>query len=153
MALLFHPNIRNLYLGRGVAAAFAGTWAMSIYSGEQPAAAQISSNWQLYNEASAGFLAHYLGAAWTQPSNGLLLQLVLPTAVIPVRSGVATWAILWATNVTVAATQGTTLPNASFMVVACSTNLEQGVIRFVDPTMTAGVSKSIIDGSIGAYLL
>lgn len=153
MALSFHPNIRNLYMGRGVAAVFSNPFAISIYSGVQPIAAQITSSWTLFNEPTSNFLAHYVGASWSQPSNGILLQLGLPPAVSPLKSGTASWAILWASNVSAVQTQGSTLPNASFMVVPCSHSIGQGVIRFTNPTLTAGVSTPILDGSMGAYMI
>ena len=153
MALQFHPNIRNLYMGRGIAAAFSSTFSISVFSGIQPPAAPIASNWPAYNEATSNFLVHYTGAGWTQPSNGILLQLTEPPAQVVTRSGTATWAILWATAASLAQVQSTTLPNASFMVVPCSNSTDQGVIRFVDPDLVGGTATSIIDGSMGAYIL
>lgn len=153
MTLIFSPGMRNLYMGRGVAAGFAGTFAISVYSGVQPTAAQITSNWTSYNEPTPGFLVHYTGAAWTQPSNGILLQLTLPAAQTVLNSGLASWAILWSTNLTLANVQSSTLPSTSFMVVPCSDSTGQGVVRFTNSTLTAGVSTPILDGSMGAYLI
>jgi hypothetical protein len=36
------------------------------------------------------------------------------------------------------------------MVVPCSDSVGSGVIRFADPVFVGGVSKVILDGSVGA---
>ncbi len=153
MTLAFHPNIRNLYLGRGIAAAFSTGFAISVYSGAQPTAAQIAGNWTLYNEPTSNFLVHYTSAGWMQPSAGILLQLIVPPPQTVLKTGTASWAIVWSSNVNLGAVQGSTLPSTSFLVVACSNGTGQGVIRFSNPSLTAGVSTSILDGSIGAYTI
>lgn len=151
MTLAFHPNIRNLYLGRGIAAAFSNPFSISVYSGIQPAAEFITSNWDLHNAGTSNFLVHYTDASWSQPSSGLLLQLNLPAAQVVLNDGTAAWAILWVSAVTLSAAQGTTLPQASFLVVPCSDGVGQGVIRFADPELISGAPTAILDGSIGAY--
>jgi hypothetical protein len=152
MTLLYNGNIRNLFMGRGILAAFSSPCAITVYSGAQPTAAAVTAGWTSYNQPNANYLAHYIGAAWTQPSGGILLQLTIPPAVVVEKSGTATWAILWTTNVTYAATQGSTLPSTSFMVVSVSDSVGAGVIRFANPTLSAGISTAILDGSMGAYV-
>jgi hypothetical protein len=152
MALQFHPNLRNLFLGRGIAAAFTNQFSITVYSGAQPTAAQVTSNWSLFNQDTSNFLVHYTGAGWTQPSNGLLLQLTLPAAQPVVRGGTASWAILWASEVTSLQVQSTTLPSAVFIVVPCSSDVGQGVIRFANTALVEGASVAILDGSMGAYV-
>lgn len=152
MALSYHGNIRNLYMGRGIGAGFSTTFAITIYSGSQPSAATITADWASYNQPNSIFLAHYIGASWTQPSYGLLLQLGLPASVAADKSGTASWAILWATNASLAQVQAGTIPTSAFMVVPCSDSVGQGVIRFTNPILTASVFTPILDGSMGAYL-
>ncbi len=153
MALLFHPNIRNLMLGKGIMNGFSNPCAISVYQGAQPVPNDIIANWSTtYASTNAAFLVHYTGASWSQPSQGLLLQLGIPLAQNGVNTGTATWAICWATNVSAANVAASTIPSTSFIVVPCSDSIGAGVIRFADPIVTAGVSKVILDGSIGATM-
>ena len=151
---MYQGNIRNLFIGRGLQAGFTSPCAITIYGGVQPTAAAITSAWTSYNQPNANFLAHYVGGSWTQPSGGLLLQLTtLPPAVLADHTGTGTWAILWATNVSAVVAAGASLPNASFIVVPVSNSFGPGVVRFTDPTtFVAGVSKAVLDGSIGAFI-
>lgn len=153
MALLFHPNIRNLMIGKGLLNGFSNPCAISVYRGTQPTPGDIIANWSTtYSSSNSQFLVHYTGASWSQPSGGLLLQLGIPLAQNGVNTGTATWAICWATNVSAANVALATIPSTSFIVVPCSDSIGPGVIRFTDPNVTAGVSKVILDGSFGASM-
>lgn len=151
MTLLYSNSIRNLMIGRGILAAMTTLTAITVYKGTQPTAAQITSSWASYNSASSDYLVHYPGAGWTQPLNGILLSLTtVPPAVNSVGTGIATWCIVWMTNVSQATVDSTTLPNTQFIVGPCSDFIGDGIVRFADPQLTAGVSKVILEGSIGA---
>lgn len=158
MTILFHPNIRNLMINQGLMYGFpastpsqAGVSAITVYSGVQPTAAQVTANWSLYNSAAGNFLVHYQGAAWGNPSYGILLQLTtIPAAVAPTNSGTASWCIIWNTNVTPAAIAGGTLPSASFIVGTVSDGVGQGVVRFSNTSLVAATPVTILDGSFGA---
>jgi len=154
MPLTYHPNIRKLFMGRAVLAAFSSPMAISVYTNSQPTALHVTNNWTSYTRAtSLDFLVHYQGGTWTQPNSDILLQLfTIPPGVIPTRSGTATWAILWNTNVTGAAVDGATLPTPNFLVVPVSDSIGQGVIRFADPILSTAAVATILDGSMGAYL-
>lgn len=73
-----------------------------------------------------------------------------PAAVNALNSGTATWAIVWTSAVTGVNVAAGTLPSTNFMVVPASNSIGDGVIRFSDPVFTSGVSKAILDGSVGA---
>lgn len=154
MAMIYSNSIRNLLLGRGILAVFANPCAISVYSGAQPTSSNITASWPTYNSDAPNFLAHFNGAAWTQPSNSVLLQLTIPPAATALNSGTASWAILWATNVAPGAVSGqvggTTLPSPNFIVVPCSNGTGIGVIRFNNTSIAALSSVTILDGSIGA---
>lgn len=150
MTIKFQNTIANLMIGRGFLAGFSATAAITIYSGTQPTAAQITAAWASYNSSSANCLAHYLDGVWSQPSNNILLQLTPPAAVAAAKTGNAAWAILWSTNLTQVLLNGATLPNTAFIVVPVSVVNGSGVIRFTDLSFTATVSKSIFDGSLSA---
>ena len=76
----------------------------------------------------------------------------VPAAKVAVNSGVASWAILWATAISDVGVAGGTLPHSSFILVPCSDSIGNGVIRFDDSTFTNGDLKVILDGSIGATM-
>lgn len=149
--LIFSTSIRNLMLGRGLLANLSNPCSITIYSGVQPTAATYSNNWASYNSTGPGFLVHYTGAAWSQPSNGVLLQLsTLPSAAPPSNTGLATWCVVWSTAITGAQIAGGTLPSSSFIIGPASDAIGDGIIRFANPSLTAAVPVAILDGSIGA---
>jgi len=150
MALLYSQSTRNLMIGRGLLANFSSPCAISVYSGTQPTSASIINNWSLYSQPTSNFLAHFIGASWTQPSNGILMQLTVPPTVPADHTGTASWAILWTTNVSAVTVAGASLPSNNFAVVACSDAIGPGVIRFVSTSITAATAVTILDGSIGA---
>lgn len=148
MTIKFHPNICNVMMGRGLFSGFSTTSALTIYSGATPLAADIIDNWPTYNSTSSSYLAHYIEAAWSQPSQGRLLALTLPPAVVPTRAGLAAWCIIWSSNIIKAQTDEATLPSDTFIVASVSSSGGFGVVRFNDPNLTL-VSTPIADGSIG----
>jgi hypothetical protein len=110
----------------------------------------IASQWPVFASSNSNFLGHFTGAVWSQPSSGILLQLNSVPGQIAMNSGTAGYAIIWATAVSDADVAGSTLPHPNFMVVPCSDSVGNGVIRFDDPVFVGGVTKVILDGSIGA---
>lgn len=151
MALIFSQSMRNLMIGRGILANFASPCSISIYMGIQPTSDNIISNWVSYNSGTSGFLIHYTGATWSQPSSGILMQLsTFPAAGFPINTGTASWCILWATAVTAANVASTTLPSNNFIVAPCSDSVGLGVIRFSNPNLSTASSAVILDGSLGA---
>lgn len=148
MTIIFSPSTKNLFLGRGILNAFSNPCSISIYSGTQPTSADVTSNWGAYSSGGTNFLAHYLNASWTQPAEGLLMQLGIPPATAPINTDTASWCILWCTAVTPAQVLAGTLPHASFIVGACSDGVGKGLIRFNDLSFTAGTFKTMLDGSI-----
>jgi hypothetical protein len=153
MTTLFSPSIRNLMAGRGLQVGFAATSAISVYSGVQPTAAQITANWSQYASTNPTFLAHYVGAAWTQPGVGILLQLTVPPAANAINTGTASWCIVWSTNVLAATVGLSTLPSTSFIVGPVSDSVGPGIVRYAFTGFVSGLSTTILDGSIGATLV
>lgn len=153
MAILFSPSVRNLFIGRGLLSAFSSPCSISVYSGFQPTSAQVTADWPSYASTNSNFLCHYTGAAWAQPNSGIMMSMgTFPAAQLALNTGTATWCILWTTAVTSLNAAGVTLPHPTFIVAPCSDSIGDGVIRFDDPVFVSGVSKVILDGSIGATL-
>lgn len=160
MTFKFHQNIRNLAAYRGISLGMNNGTAtsVSIYSGVQPSAATITSNWAS-NGYNSNYLIHYpTGAIWTQQngstvgSGGMLLMTGIPAATVAANTGTATWAIIWGQVVASGTAAGqigsSTLPAASFIVVPCSDTLGNGAIRFLTTTIASGTSYSISDSTI-----
>jgi hypothetical protein len=150
MTVKFTTSIRNLTIGRGILSGIAASVAVSIYSGAQPTAANIITNWTSYNSTNSIFLLHYSSVGFTQPASGILMTVTtFPAATLPTNTGTGAWAIIWATNPLIAAMSGA-IPTTSFIVGPVSDSVGNGIIRFSNTTITTGVSKSLLDGSIGA---
>lgn len=149
MTVLFSSLINRLVAGRGFNYGFSTPFAMSIYAGLKPVAAQIIANWPGYNASNPNFLAHYIGAAWTHPGGTESIHLTtLPPAVNANNTGLGTWCILWSSNVSAVNVAAATLPNTQFIVADVSDFGGTGVIRFTDPNFTSGVSKPVLSGAI-----
>lgn len=151
MTILFSSANRQIMMARGIHALMPAAFAITIYKGTQPSASDIETGWVNYNSASANYLAHYLGASFTRPQDGIMLQLGLPAAVVPTGSGAGSWCILWITDVSLAAVAGATIPSTAFIVAKVSDAVGDGIIRFTDINFVSGTSKVIADGSIAAY--
>lgn len=149
MTILFSSSIANLMIGQGLLNGFSNPMAISIFGGTKPTAAQITASWSSYNTSNPNFLAHYLGAGWTQPNSGTILALTtIPPAIASINTGTGSWCILWATNVSAATAAGSTLPSTQFIVADVSDFSGTGVIKFTDLNFVAGVSKSVLLGNI-----
>lgn len=152
MALIWDTTFSGVMINKGIKLALSATTAVTVYGGTQPSAADIANNWANYKSSSSNCLAHYVDATWNIPQlHGPLLAIDnVPTTSPALNSGEATWAIFWITNVTLANVQGSTLPSTNFIVVPCSSLTGKGVIRFIDPVFTAGVSKNINEAVLKA---
>lgn len=129
--------------------------AISVYSGAQPSAADIVSNWSQYDSTNLNFLGHFNGVVWKQPlfaTQKFISISTFPTPIIPINNGVATWCIIWETNPLLSAMSTGTIPNTKFIVAPCSDMVGNGVIRFIDAEFSVSASKSIGDGVIVASI-
>jgi hypothetical protein len=154
MALIYSSSVSGLVIYQGLQSVIhgtAGAVGMSVYSGTQPTAAQVTSNWSTYNSSSSNFLLHYTGAVWSQPVGSQLQLTTIPASATSAQTATATWCIIWAAAVTAVNVASTTLPNTSFIVVSCTDNMNNGVIRFTNTSFTSGQSVTILDGSFYAY--
>lgn len=167
MTIKFHSNVKKPFLCKFIQKGFTQPWtvgnSISIYSGEQPTAAEVTANWPNYNATNPNFLAHIEeGLFVLQPSNDLL-KLFSSLAAnsnfwssaksTNVGTGIGTWAILWDRNISMMNVNDIVLPTLNFIVVSVSNSNGDGVIRFKNTNFTAGVFNPIYDGTIGASVL
>jgi hypothetical protein len=153
MALIFSTSITKLMTTSGISSILSPSndnTAITVYSGTQPAAADIITNWASYTSSNANCLAHFNGCIWqTQPVGSSLAQVATYPTSTPAYSGIATWAILWC-NMDVNASQlsGSVIPTSLFFVVPVSDTTGTGIIRFESTTFVAGTPVSVLDASI-----
>lgn len=155
MAITFTSDVLNAFVYSGVHAMFA--WnpsyptSVTVFSGAQPTAAQVTSAWSTY---SAAYLVHWTGVVWPTPigastlDSGNVTTATTPVAKTAFRSGTATWAILWPFDISEATVQGSTLPNASFVVLPASASSGTGCVRLTSTTISSGTSYQPADISI-----
>lgn len=174
MALIYHPNIKLLYISsiaralqrhlEGSGSISDATVGVTLYSGEAPLPDDVMTSWPSYNASSPNYLVYFNDSVWAQPGvNSIiatpdpLLQLITqPTSRTPTNSGVATWAIMWAcpttmnTPPTLASMSASTLPSAGFMIVSVSDVYGSGVIRLSSTTLDTSTDVTIYQGSIAS---
>jgi hypothetical protein len=150
----FNSNLRYLVAGRGLTGGFASPSAISIYGGTRPTAAQIVSSWSSYNTSNPNFLAHYLGAVWSNPNNLSIMSLTtIPPAVNALNTGTATWCILWASNVSAVNVAGATLPNTQFIVGDVSEFAGSALVKFTSANFVTGSPNTILTSNINVLAL
>lgn len=148
MAMTFSTTFGPFLLNRLATKVGSGVRSISIYSGSQPTAAAVATNWANYKSSNSIFLAHFNDVAMTNgyglttPSFTLTTP---PTATVtPLNDGTATWAIIWsANNVNPAALN---IPATSqFIVVPVTTQLLNGVVRLADINVLTTSPLAIAD--------
>jgi len=125
--------------------------SVTIYSGSQPTAQAIESNWTSYNQASAACLAHYsTGPSWLWNEGTLTYYFTNTSNTVTtnaLKSGTAAWAIIW--NATAVNINVEDLPNSGrFIVVPVSLNDGTGIIRYTNLTTTLGQPFAPYDGGL-----
>lgn len=126
--------------------------SFTVYSGVQPTAQTVETNWINYNAQAAGTLAHYsTGTAWSYNSGTLTYYFTNTSNTITttaLHSGTATWAIIWAAG-SVSITSDSTVPAAGkFIVVPVTTTSGIGGIRYTSTTATQGQAFVPYDGGV-----
>jgi len=125
--------------------------AMTIYSGAQPTAQTVESNWTAYKSSNTICLAHY--------NNMVSFQYNAPTRTYyftnttsaittnALRSGTASWAIIW--MATTADVSLNSIPaSGKFVIVPVSDTTGVGAIRYTDTTATLGSPFVPYDGGV-----
>ena len=125
--------------------------SVTIYSGVQPTAQQVESNWTAYNQSSSACLAHYASGPTWQFNDGTKTYYFTNTSnaitTNALRSGTASWAIIWqANNISI---NSDDIPfEGKFVVVPVTLNNSIGIIRYTDLTATTGQAFIPYDGGL-----
>lgn len=153
----FHPNIENLLIGRGIlGGGLTLPIGISVFSGEQPSAAELIANWSAYNSTNPNFLIHFKNVVWSHPMNGAAKFCsisVFPPPTLPLHTGTGQWCIIWTSNPSDGQLTSTALPQQSFLMGPVSALDGKGIVRFTGSTdFATGTARSIADGAIGSAL-
>lgn len=161
MAIKFHPNINSLATQAFIYGPLnqtsgvstnqnisAGVW---IYSGAQPTAETVSSNWTSYNGSGAGgsnLLIIFAGPTLNKNgANNYIEATAFPAQTTARSTGTATWAIIWpgayGSNYV-----GASLMSYNFVVVPVSTLGGNGVVKLNSVNITSGTQYALQEVSI-----
>ena len=155
MALTFFSDVLNAFVYNGIYSQV--SWNVStntsvtVFSGTQPSAADVLASWPTY---SAQYLAHWTGVQWPTPAgyntlgSGNQITANTPAAQNAFRSGTATWAIWWTSNISEATVQGASLPSTAFVILPVSGSTGTGCVRMTSTSLTSGVSYQPTDITI-----
>lgn len=161
--MLFSPSVAGLLAGRGVMipmgmtsnAASNVTVALTVYSGTQPSANTISSNWTNYNTTYLFHMANVEYELVYSSSNtlsGLISNANFPTSNAAVSGGTAGWCIIWCSNVQNGNGAGqianTTIPNAQFLVGPVTEAWGNGVVRLTNTSISSAQTYNFVDSTI-----
>lgn len=146
----FHPNLLKVYTNRGLLqAGLNAASSVTIYSGVQPTAAAIAAAWASYNSTQPSFLCHYTGVIWVQALAGkapFASINTFPADATPTNNGTGTWAIIWPSNVLLAAMGDATIPNVDFIVGPVSLTDGDGIIKFDSVAFATSTPKPLAEG-------
>lgn len=165
MTIIYQRNIRNCYLSQGIMKLTPGysvttvnntrLVSITIYSGSQPTASTIESDWSNYNTT---YLLHLPSTNIQQPNASTpgtgvsIVNFGLPPTQLAANTGTATWAILWLSNIAAGTATGqignAVLPSANFVILPVSDLTQTYPVRFSNTSMTSGLSYTISDLNI-----
>jgi hypothetical protein len=158
-------------------------WSLTVYSGAQPTADTVQSNWTSYNSSNSIVLAHHdpfipQGTYWShqgteyfswitnanfqnQPSTTNSTAYFTNTATqftgltTAINTGTAAWAILWKGGLTAPQLAAPILANTQFYVVPVSDTSGIGIIRYTTATINivGGTGTTPYDGGLSMALL
>lgn len=128
--------------------------AITIYSGAQPTAVTVASDWASYKSSNAACLAHFIsGPNWSFNAGTLTYYNTNNTSTtLTFNTGTATWAIVWtgisgSSTFTGAVSQvqlsSGTLPNSGGFAVVPVTDLAgTGLVKLADVNIVPGTTAT-----------
>lgn len=164
MAIQYASPIKNLFMGAGISKCILGladylfifnptysaSRAITLYSGIQPTADTIVSNWSSYN---TNYLVHWVNIPLyhynPESATPIFTNAALPAPVTSTNPGTASWAIVWAGNPAAGTGAGqignATIPTTGLMVVPVTDVFGNGVIKMSSTTILAATSYMFLD--------
>jgi hypothetical protein len=124
---------------------------ISVYSGVQPDATTLENSWSNYQSSDNVFLAHFSAPSWTSNAStmaaGNTCLYTTTTAsgnATPLRSGTASWAVIWDSTVVSAPGAGT-IPTTKFIICDVGGMLSNAAVRMVDTSVNSSTVTRIED--------
>jgi hypothetical protein len=151
--MIFTPELNNTptaYNG-GVSDRTSPRRAITVYSGVQPTAQTVESNWASYKSSNTICLAHYdnlVNFQYNAPTKTYYFTNTTNTiTTTALHSGTATWAIIWM-DTTVNVSLNSIPALGKFVIVPVTDNTGVGVIRYANTTATLGSPFVPYDGGV-----
>ena len=163
MTIKFNQSMRNIVIGSGIMVILSdvirapgsfdpvdtitGKAGITIWSGSQPTAANIITNWTSYNSS---FLCHWQDVVLIQSNSylaGIGASITLSSAgsTTAINSGTAGWGIIWPSNPSQSQVSNTSITSTKFIVVSVSEIGLGGVIMLDDTSIITGNTYDISD--------
>lgn len=159
--MIFDQGVLMTYLGRGIflpmgasisaGEAANGNSSITIYSGSQPNANVLISDWATYNTS---YLIHksdviiYMPNNSTKENTKILTSRTTITPQTAINTGNAEWCVIWIGNQPESNVTGATIPNTSFIIAPVTDPLGNGVVRLSNTVISTNDSVSIVDVSL-----
>lgn len=126
---------------------FATTPSVTVYAGTMPSPGDIITNWATqYNSSQSNTLWHVgVGPTLSQLSNTVISG-SSPTATAPLRSGTASWYIMW--SISSANITTSTIPSTKFLIGAVSDLLGDGSIKFDSTSLSSSIATTFVELTI-----
>lgn len=145
MTLIYNSGVRSLITSSGIRDGFSNP-SMTMYAGTQPTPTTLINSWSSYNYNTSNFLWHaQTGLTLLVTGSGVSIFAVNVPSAVPVRSGTASWAVIWSGAVTTGTMTTSSIPSSSFMICPVSLNTSNGVVRLTSTTLSAGTTATIAD--------
>lgn len=144
MSLIYNSSVRSLITSPGILSGFSSP-SMTMYSGAQPTPATLISSWSSYNYNSSNFLWHAQTGLTLAVTGGVSIYASAIPSAVPVRSGTASWAVVWSGAVSTGTMTTSSIPNSNFMICPVSLSTSNGVVRLTSTTLSAGTTATLAD--------
>lgn len=156
MALIFSPSLSSLFLGRGFLDTISNAQPTVVfYGGAKPTCEQYYTNFVAdYRSDNANFLAlGNLSVGFVQPHT-LIGATNNPGNLFPVRSGTATWAVMFFNELSVNNFTSQTSPNSRrFMIFEVTNPSGTAPVRISTTNLVFGTSFQITDVGFTAQMV
>ena len=145
----FSQDFSSLYMNIGILKGMVFPLSVTVYQGEQPAAADFITNFVgNYDNTSPNLLVHFDGFnLQISPQNSSLLTTTnFPTAT-PINSGNIGWCCIWNTAVDIS-TLVNVVPKTKFILATVTDYTGTGILKLKDSLLSAGTPETVLDLSI-----
>lgn len=157
--MIFDRGIAQTLMGRGILIPMGwtttgtanGNSSITIYTGAQPNANILISNWTSYNTS---YLLHrsnvlfYMPFPETETNASFITLRTAPLAQTAINSGEAQWCIIWMGNQTESNVRNSTITSNSFILAPVSNVFGNGLVKLDNTSVISTNTFNIVDATI-----